>query len=112
MNQCTGCGTQFLAPLTGPCPSCHYAPAQSLKLRLDVLLAERASREARGVPVPLGVTAAIDVLSGQLANEYNRHEADNLDELGAEGEGLPWYAWTVIAGGVLLLAAFVLWMRG
>ena len=91
--------------------------AKALKARLVPLHAERDSRIARGVPVPPWVTASIKTIEGQLANEYNRIEADNQDE--AEfmqlQEPKPWPAvdtsWRWYLAGAAVCLALAAWVK-
>lgn len=79
----------------------------TLYRRLEALYSERDSRTARGVAVPQGITDAIKLLEGMLANSYHAHEADLQDEARAEGCGWGW----IVAVGALVVAvvAIKLW---
>lgn len=83
-----------------------------LRNQLKTLKAERDLRLARGVSVPGWFDHVI--LNAERALEDAQTEADGTDDQYTTqgGEGLPWYAWTLIVAGVLLLAAGVLWVRG
>ncbi len=93
--------------------------AKALAARLKPLHAERDSREARGVPVPSWVTAAIKTLEGQLANEYNQHEHEEnmpeaefmaLQEPRTDESG--WWRWYLVGAVVCLaLAAAIHWSK-
>ena len=83
-----------------------------LRNQLETLRAERDLRLARGVSVPGWFDHVI--LNAERALEDAQTNEDGTDDQYTTqgGEGLPWYAWTLIVAGVLLLAAGVLWVRG
>lgn len=80
---------------------------RGLMRQRDTLLAERESREARGVPVPDWVETSLALIERQLASPHHAREAENMDE--AEyGEPAP-LSWLAI-GLVLTLVGLVVYV--